>query len=155
DDGNGGGGGDVTDTAARDARFSGADDGPRADAPAAPRDVLAATDAAASADVPPVSDAPPAPSTARPDATNTGVRPGTRLVVVTGDQTITTSDQVITGMDYHGFVTVRARNVTFRDCVFRGRATSSNAALLDTEAGTNIVVEDCEFVPAVPSATID
>jgi hypothetical protein len=113
-------------------------------------------DAAPTADAAPTTDAAHMPpGSAKPDATNTGVPPGTALVVVDGDQTITTSDQVISGKDFHGFVTVHAHNVTFRNCIFRGAATNMNAALLDTEDATGTVVEDSEFVASHPSATID
>jgi chitodextrinase len=95
------------------------------------------------------------PTTGKPDATNTGVTPGTTLTVVTGDQTFSTSGQVITGRDFHGFVRVTTSNVTFRDCIFRGRATSSNNGLLDSENGTNTIVQNSEFVASNPSATID
>jgi hypothetical protein len=97
---------------------------------------------------------PPAP-TGYPTAASTGVRPGTGLQVVTGDQTFAVDGQVIEGKEFRGFVKVTASNVTFRNCLFRGRATNSNAALLDTEAGSNTVVEDSEFVPSNPAATID
>lgn len=105
--------------------------------------------------------APTAPSTARPpmagwpNASNTGVVAGTPLAVVSGDQTFSASGQVIEGKDFHGFVRVTGSNITFRNCVFRGRAASGNAALLDTERGGNTVVENSEFVPSSPSATID
>ncbi|HEV2779858.1 MAG TPA: hypothetical protein VGX25_10715 [Actinophytocola sp.] len=90
-----------------------------------------------------------------PTAATTGVIPGTKLTVVTGDQTFATDGQVIEGKDFRGFVRVTARNVTFRNCVFRGRVASGNAPLLDTERGTKTVVEDSEFVPSHPAATID
>jgi hypothetical protein len=96
-----------------------------------------------------------APRTGRPGPGNTGVLPGTVLTAVNGDQTFSTSGTVISGRDFHGFVKVTGTNITFRNCVFRGGATSGNAALLDVERGTNTVIEDSEFVPANPAATID
>jgi hypothetical protein len=81
--------------------------------------------------------------------------PGTTLSVVNGDQTFATSGALITGREFHGFVKVTGANITFRNCVFRGGVASGNAALLDVEKGTNTVVEDSEFVPAHPAATID
>jgi len=75
--------------------------------------------------------------------------------VVTGDQTFAVDGQVIEGKEFRGFVTVTASNVTFRNCLFRGRATEHNAVLLDIGDGSNTVVEDSEFVPGNPSATID
>jgi len=52
-------------------------------------------------------------------------------------------------------VKVTGKNITFRNCVFRGRAAANNNALLDAEGGSNTVVEDSEFAPSNPSATID
>ncbi len=80
---------------------------------------------------------------------------GTKLTVVTGDKTYSSSGTVISGKDFHGFVKITGSNITIKNSIFRGRATSSNAGLLDTERGTNTVVQDSEFVPSHPSATID
>ena len=93
--------------------------------------------------------------TAKPDASNTGVVAGTALTVVTGNQTFSTSGQVITGKDFRGYVKVTGSNITFKNCIFRGGTPSGNNALLDTESGTNTIVEDSEFVPLHPAATID
>ncbi|WP_214103461.1 hypothetical protein [Acrocarpospora catenulata] len=120
----------------------------------ADRPVPASASAPARSAVPPPT-VPPPPLPDYPDADSTGVPPGTRLTVVRGDQTISADNLVITGKDFHGFVTVTGSNVTFRNCVFRGRATDRNAALLDTERGRNTVVIASEFVPAAPSATVD
>jgi hypothetical protein len=95
------------------------------------------------------------PGTAKPDASNTGVAAGTPLTVVADNQTFSTSGQVITGKDFHGYVKVTGSNITFKNCIFRGDTPSGNNALLNTQAGTNIVVEDSEFVPLHPAATID
>lgn len=115
--------------------------------------------------IPPVTSAPslsPSPSrkppvrrTGKPGPSNTGVPAGTKLTVVTGDVTYAKDGAVISGKDFRGFVKVTGRNITLKNSIFRGRATSYNAALLDTEAGTGTVVVDSEFVPSHPSATID
>ena len=101
---------------------------------------------------------PPAPGQpvtgGKPGPSNTGVRPGVALTVVNGDQTFSTPG-VISGKDFRGFVKVTGSGVVFRNCIFRGRATSSNGGLLDTNRGTNTVVEDSEFAPSAPSATLD
>jgi hypothetical protein len=92
----------------------------------------------------------------RPGAANTGVPTGTALTVVTGDQVFTQDNQVVTGKDFHGYVVVRAKNVTFRNSVFRGgNPDGRNRALLDADDGTGTVVEDSEFVAAKPAATVD
>ncbi|HSX29582.1 MAG TPA: hypothetical protein VLE73_03420 [Candidatus Saccharimonadales bacterium] len=100
----------------------------------------------------------PFPAGMKPDATNTGVVAGTSLTVVSGNITYSSSSngQTINGKDFHGFVKVTGANITFTNCIFRGQATSSNNALLDTESSTGtITVKDSEFVPSNPSATID
>jgi hypothetical protein len=99
--------------------------------------------------------APPAARTGKPTAGNTGVVAGTHLTVVNGDQTYSQSGQTITGRDFHGYVTVTGSNITFKNCIFRGGTPHGNGALLDTERGGATVVEDSEFVPLHPAATID
>ena len=97
-----------------------------------------------------------APGTAKPDASNTGVVAGTALTIVNGNQTFSTSGQVIEGKDFRGYVKVTGSNITFRNCIFHGGTPSGNNALLNTQGGsTNTVVEDSEFVPLHPAATID
>jgi hypothetical protein len=97
----------------------------------------------------------PKPRTGKPNSSNTGVNAGTRLTVVNGNQTFSGSGQVISGKDFHGYVKVTGSNITFKDCIFRGGTPSGNNALLNTEGGTNTVVEDSEVVPLHPAATID
>ena len=97
----------------------------------------------------------PGPRTGKPGAGNTGVVAGTQLTVVSGNQTFSATGQVISGKDFHGYVKVTGSNITFKDCIFRGGTPTGNNALLDTEAATNTVVEDSEFVPLHPAATID
>jgi hypothetical protein len=97
----------------------------------------------------------PAPS-GRPGPTNTGVPKGTALTVVTGDQVFTRDDEVIDGKDFHGFVAVRAKNVTFRNSIFRGGDPAGrNRAVLDVEDAQNTLVQDSEVLAAHPAATLD
>lgn len=81
--------------------------------------------------------------------------PGTPLTVVNGDQTFSQSGAVISGKDFHGFVKVTGSNITFKNCIFRGGTASGNGAALNTEGGTNTVVEDSEVAVAHPAATLD
>jgi hypothetical protein len=90
-----------------------------------------------------------------PQAGNTGPVPGAAFTVVNGDQTFSGTGEVIEGKDFRGFVRVTGKNITFRNCIFRGRAAASYTQLLNTEGGSNTVVEDSEFIPANPSANID
>jgi hypothetical protein len=98
---------------------------------------------------------PTAPRTGKPGVGNTGVVAGTPLTVVSGNQTFSSTGQVISGKDFHGYVKVTGSNITFKNCIFRGGTPNGNNALLNTESATNTVVEDSEFVPAHPAATID
>lgn len=90
-----------------------------------------------------------------PDAESTGVPPGTKLTVVTGDQTFAKDGEVVEGKVFHGFVVVTARGVTFRKCVFRGGATTDVRPLVDTEHAEDTLIEDSEFYPASPSPSVD
>ncbi|MBF8192262.1 hypothetical protein ITP53_42595 [Nonomuraea sp. K274] len=90
-----------------------------------------------------------------PNADTTGVPPGTPLMVVTGDQSFATDGEVVENKVFHGFVVVTARGVTFRNCVFRGRATEEVRPLLDSEHARDTVVEDSEFFPSHASPSID
>ncbi|MEU4572355.1 hypothetical protein [Nonomuraea sp. NPDC023979] len=90
-----------------------------------------------------------------PDAASTGVRPGTKLTVVTGDQVFATDGEVVQGREFRGFVEVTARGVTFRDCVFLGGVADRTRPLLDTEHAADTVIEDSEFRAAHPSPSID
>jgi hypothetical protein len=42
--------------------------------------------------------------------------------VVTGDQTLGTAGQVVSGLDIHGFVRITAKNMTLKDSIVRGGA---------------------------------
>jgi hypothetical protein len=90
-----------------------------------------------------------------PGADTTGVPPGTPLTEIVGDQTFAEDGEVVEGRVFYGFVVVTARNVTFRKCVFRGGPTQDVRPLLDTEHARGTVVEDSEFHPTHPSASID
>jgi hypothetical protein len=52
---------------------------------------------------------------------------------------------------------VTGANITFKNCIFRGRAANgANHPLLDSESSTGtITIMDSEFAPSYPSATID
>jgi hypothetical protein len=87
----------------------------------------------------------PRPSTCGlPDASNTGVPPGTRLTVVNGEFYATKPGQVVDSMEIHGCITIRAVNVTIRrtkvQCAgyygigsLRGEYTGGGATIEDSE----------------------
>jgi Fibronectin type III domain len=80
-----------------------------------------------------------------PDASCTGVPPGTQLTVVNGDMTITTPNTVIDGMDIRGSVIVDAPGVVIR----RSKITSSDFIAVGSfggaYTGTGLVIEDSEI----------
>lgn len=99
---------------------------------------------------------PPTRSTGRPGPHNTGVPEGTALTVHHGDIVVTTPGTVLDGLDIHGFVTVRAADVTIRRSVIRGREVTSYRGLVvsDTDE-SSVLIEDVELVPTYPSGWID
>jgi hypothetical protein len=87
--------------------------------------------------------------TTKPDATNTGVTPGTALTDVNGTYTASTPGATISGLRFNNFVYARAANVTFRDCEFHGPASNGfvTYGLLDCRDGSaqNVLVDRCTF----------
>ena len=85
-----------------------------------------------------------------------GVPPGTVLTVHNGDLTITTPGTVVTGMDVRGFIFVKAANVTIRNSVVRGRASSTPVALVNViVAGSSAQIVDSSLVATTASPNVD
>jgi hypothetical protein len=76
-----------------------------------------------------------------PDATNTGVPPGTPLTP-SGSVTLSTNGQVFSNRDVHGSILVTASNVTIERVRVTGR---SEVPLIYTKSGTNTVIRDVEI----------
>jgi hypothetical protein len=91
----------------------------------------------------------------KPGPANTGVPAGTRLTVVNGDRVYTTNNQVISGVDIHGFVRIRARNVTIRNSIVRGGDPRCNSAVIFVERGWSAKIEDSEIIPTNPNPCLD
>jgi hypothetical protein len=73
-----------------------------------------------------------------------------------GDLTIATPGAVVEGLDIHGFVRVTAPDVTIRNSIIRGGATTSAKGLLTaTSDGASVTIEDSELAPTEPSPWID
>lgn len=91
--------------------------------------------------------------TTKPDATNTGVTPGTTLTDVTSIYTASTAGATITGMRFLNYVTVTAANVTFRDCEFLGPVSTSfvnpyyGLVNCRNSGATNTLIERCTIHP--------
>ncbi len=99
--------------------------------------------------------APKPPTGGKPGAGNTGVPAGVPLRVVTGDQVFNTAGQVISGLDIHGYVRIRAKNVTLRNSIVRGGAVKCNAAVIFVESTGSARIEDTDIVPTNPNACLD
>jgi hypothetical protein len=99
--------------------------------------------------------APAAPAGGKPGPANTGVPAGVSLKVVRGDQTYGTANQVISGLDVHGFVKVTAKNVTIKNSIIRGGAPKCNSAVLWIADGASARIESSEIVAAQPNPCLD
>lgn len=102
----------------------------------------------------------PSPSStpaARPGPSNTGVPAGTQLTVMNADLTITTAGATYSGLDIHGYVVVKAPNVTIKNSIIRGGVgKNGNGIVNDTSAAaTNFLLEDSEVVPQFPVVNLD
>ncbi|MDQ1649983.1 MAG: hypothetical protein QOG60_2040 [Frankiaceae bacterium] len=93
----------------------------------------------------------------RPGPGTSGVPPGTALQRQDGDLVITEPGTVIDRADIHGFVDVRAPDVTIRRSIIRGGVATGNIGLVtDVDpAATNLVVEESLLSPEFPSVWID
>lgn len=119
---------------------------------------LAAPSASASAR--PTGAAPGAPARpgAKPGPGNTGVPAGTRLQVVNGDQNFRNANQVISGLDIHGFVQISAKNVTIQNSIIRGGPNprcNSSVLWIREDAGASATIQDTEISPSNPSPCLD
>jgi hypothetical protein len=94
---------------------------------------------------------------ARPGPGNTGVPAGTVLTRHDGDLVITQAGAHYDALDIHGFVTVKAPNVTITRSIIRGgRATGNLGLITNTSASaTNFTLSDSELVPEFPSVWLD
>ena len=86
----------------------------------------------------------------------TGVPAGTTLTIVNGDQTYSTPEQVISGLDVRGKVIIRANNVTFENSIVRGPAAGPcrNGAAIEAR-GTGIIIQDVDVLMENPTACLD
>ncbi|ROR67401.1 right-handed parallel beta-helix repeat-containing protein [Agrococcus jenensis] len=79
---------------------------------------------------------------------------GTSLRVHQGDLVITEPGTVIDGLDIHGFVDVRAANVTIRNSIVRGGEPGAQDSLVRSATdGASLTITDSELVATVPWAT--
>jgi hypothetical protein len=91
-----------------------------------------------------------------PSATTTGARAGAHLRVHRGDLIITRPGTVIDGLDIHGYVEVRAKDVTIRNSIIRGGAASGQSALVRSASdGASLTITDSELVPNVRRHSIN
>lgn len=92
----------------------------------------------------------------KPSSSTTGVPSGTKLTRYDGDLTVTRAGTVIDGLDIHGFVTVRAANVTIRNSIVRGGRSKGFAVGLITNYGyDNLVIDRVDVAAEYPSVYFD
>ena len=84
----------------------------------------------------------PAPGGGVPNASNTGVRPGTNLTSK-GSFTVTTPGAVIQNLDINGTLTIKASNVTVRNSRIR---TGGNYGVWFDENVSGVVLEDLTII---------
>ncbi len=92
-----------------------------------------------------------------PGPDNTGVPAGTVLTPYVGDLVVKTPGAVYDSLDIHGFVRIKARNVTIRRSIVRGGPASVSTGLIKVTdpAATGFLLEDSELVPSEPSVFVD
>jgi hypothetical protein len=92
----------------------------------------------------------------KPSAATTGVPAGISLKRHDGDITVTTPGTVLDGLDIHGFVTVKAPNVTIKNSIVRGGRDSGYAVGLITNYGyDNLVIDHVDVTAEYPSVFFD
>jgi hypothetical protein len=91
----------------------------------------------------------------KPDATNTGVPPGTSLTVTNGNVTVTQDGTTIDAKDIHGFLVVQASHVRITRSIVRGGTATQNGDGIRVQSGTDILIEDTEVAIANPSPYLD
>jgi hypothetical protein len=86
---------------------------------------------------------------------NTGVPKGLSLKKHTGNITVTKAGTVLDRMDIHGFVTVKAPNVTISRSIVRGGKARNNTGLITNYGYSNLVVKDTTLKANHPSVWLD
>ena len=99
----------------------------------------------------------------KPDATTTGVLPGTSLTNYNASSVneliITTPGTTISNMRIYGDIKIRAANVTIQNCELVGgnnTATGTSGVVdCNSSACFNAVIKDCDIIPRKPSLNRD
>jgi hypothetical protein len=95
------------------------------------------------------------PITGFPNASNTGVPPGTTLTPYTGPKTIVVHGTVIENKIINGGLLISANNVTIRKCkIVTGAGTNVGIQVNYPVATTGCVIEDCEMYGGGKGGTI-
>ena len=97
----------------------------------------------------------PVPAPVVPGASSTGVPAGTQLTVHEGDLTITTPGAVVDSVDVHGYLRIKAPNVTVKNSIVRGRAGLIGSMSLVQNSSAGVVIQDSELVAAYPTYYVD
>jgi hypothetical protein len=104
----------------------------------------------------PVPDPSPSPDpTPTPGPETTGVPAGTQLTVHEGDLTVTVPGTVIDSLDIHGYLRIKAANVTVKNTVVRGRSGLTGEMALVQSSSPGVQIIDSEFAATYPTWGID
>ena len=88
-----------------------------------------------------------------PNATNTGVQAGVNLTTHSGQLTLSTAGQVVSGLIITGGVQITASNVTLKDCIIEV-PNSANWNVGIAGGLTGVVLQNCEIVGAGTSGPL-
>jgi len=84
----------------------------------------------------------------KPSLESTGVPAGVSLKAHYGDIVVRKAGTVLRGLDIHGFVDVRAPNVTIVRSIVRGGYATSNRGMVTNYGNKGLVIKDTDFLPA-------
>lgn len=93
--------------------------------------------------------------TTKPNASNTGLYAPTTSTVTAADTTYSTAGQTITNTLFTGNINVTAANVTFENCEFRGKSTTTSNHIVRVNSSTQsgATFTRCKFVHAFHPST--
>lgn len=87
----------------------------------------------------------------KPTAATTGVPAGTKLTPHNGDITVTEAGTHLDGLDVHGFVNVKAPNVTISNSIVRGGVATYDRGLIQDYGYPNLTISHVYVEPEHPS----
>ncbi len=93
-------------------------------------------------------------TTVKPDANNVGATT-TGLTTVSGNVTVTTANSTIANEDIHGFLVIKANNVTVKNTIVRGGVSGSVGGFINTTAATGTLLDHVTVKPTTVQVSQD